>query len=147
MSNLFDRESEIFLNMLSEYIDNRRNLTDVVKQCKKMNLIFLYDEEILKKMREKVFTFMKEFNEKLMDVEILIDDDIDYQKENINNKTECEQKINIDNKFIKKAAYLGLSQSIPANRAGGLPAYPLKGMLNEIEESGKSEEEHDLFEF
>lgn len=70
----------------------------------------------------------------------------------IKNKSQkCALKQNHDTKdgeadnLIFKAAYLGLSQNIPANRAGGLPPFPQIGMITKIEK--EEEVAKEAFEF
>ncbi|KRH92434.1 hypothetical protein M153_6097000872 [Pseudoloma neurophilia] len=70
-------------------------------------------------------------------------------KEDVQNKTDnikdgVKNKIGIvlSDELVHHAIHLGLSQNIPINRTGGLPAFPLKEMLN-IQEV----EHEEAFEF
>lgn len=131
MPDLFHEESDLFLQLLKQYENNEINLKTVIAQCKRMNILY-FKEEINKK-RMDVFQFVKEFNDKLNEIEN------EYQKENgpdnhyetdqISKEHSKDRTIRVTPKFIQYCAHLGLSQNIPVNRIGGLPAYPQKDML------------------
>lgn len=129
MPDLFQEESNLFLELLKRYEKNEINLKTVILQCKRMNILFHKEE--MNKMRNKIFQFVKNFNDKLNDIEN------EYRKENSSidiedssgRRESQNSNIEITPKFVQYCAHLGLSQNIPINRTGGLPAYPKRDML------------------
>lgn len=140
MPDLFYEESQKFLEKLKAYEKNEINIKEVVNQCKRMNLLFFKDHVSVQKMRKEVYDFLKSFGENLIEIEDILE--VKNQDDNV-----TDQKIEINSEFIQKAAYIGLSQNIPANRAGGLPAFPQKGMLNDQIEDEIEETKEEVFEF